>query len=301
MKKFVGFGLLLALVLALAGMGGKEALAKEKEEQTIHKGVYVDEIDLSGKTVAEAEQEVVDYVNQLGEETLTLEIFDEQLQVTLGELGLGCTNLNVVEEAAQLGKTGNVIKRYKERKDLEHENKVYKLSWMLDSDLVRDYVTTECVKFDSEAKDATLRRVNGSFEIVDGNTGTKLDVEGSVQMIMDYIENEWDKENSTITLPVETDYPRGSEEELSRVKDVLGTFTTSYSTSGPSRSQNVANGAKLINGTVLYPGDTFSAYEVVSPLQCGSSFRAGGCGAFQPLYDCNLCGSVCGCGDCRNL
>ena len=77
MKKFVGFGLLLALVLALAGMGGKEALAKEKEEQTIHKGVYVDEIDLSGKTVAEAEQEVVDYVNQLGEETLTLEIFDE--------------------------------------------------------------------------------------------------------------------------------------------------------------------------------------------------------------------------------
>lgn len=292
MKKFVGFGLLLALVLALAGMGGKEALAKEKEEQTIHKGVYVDEIDLSGKTVAEAEQEVVDYVNQLGEETLTLEIFDEQLQVTLGELGLGCTNLNVVEEAAQLGKTGNVIKRYKERKDLEHENKVYKLSWMLDSDLVRDYVTTECVKFDSEAKDATLRRVNGSFEIVDGNTGTKLDVEGSVQMIMDYIENEWDKENSTITLPVETDYPRGSEEELSRVKDVLGTFTTSYSTSGPSRSQNVANGAKLINGTVLYPGDTFSAYEVVSPFTTENGYEMAGSYLNGKVVD-SLGGGIC--------
>ena len=242
--------------------------------------------------MAEAEQEVVDYVNQLGEETLTLEIFDEQLQVTLGELGLGCTNLNVVEEAAQLGKTGNVIKRYKERKDLEHENKVYKLSWMLDSDLVRDYVTTECVKFDSEAKDATLRRVNGSFEIVDGNTGTKLDVEGSVQMIMDYIENEWDKENSTITLPVETDYPRGSEEELSRVKDVLGTFTTSYSTSGPSRSQNVANGAKLINGTVLYPGDTFSAYEVVSPFTTENGYEMAGSYLNGKVVD-SLGGGIC--------
>lgn len=292
MKKFVGLGLLLSLVAALAGTGSREVLAKDNEDQTIHKGVYVDEIDLSGMTVAEAKREVADYVSQLEEETLTLEIFDEQLQVTLGELGLECTNLDVIDEAAQLGKKGNIIKRYKERKDLEHEKKVYKLEWVLAPEQVRDYVTTECVKFDSEAKDATLKRVNGSFEIVDGNTGTKLDVDGSVQMIMDFIENEWNKENGTITLPVETDYPRGSEEELSRVKDVLGTFTTSYSTSGPSRSQNVANGAKLINGTVLYPGDTFSAYEVVSPFTTENGYEMAGSYLNGKVVD-SLGGGIC--------
>lgn len=292
MKKFVRLGLLLSLVFALAGTGSREVLAKDNEEQTIHKGVYVDEIDLSGMTVAEAKREVADYVSQLEEETLTLEIFDEQLQVTLGELGLECTNLDVIDEAAQLGKKGNIIKRYKERKDLEHEKKVYKLEWVLAPEQVRDYVTTECVKFDSEAKDAALKRVNGSFEIVDGNTGTKLDVDGSVQMIMDFIENEWNKENGTITLPVETDYPRGSEEELSRVKDVLGTFTTSYSTSGPSRSQNVANGAKLINGTVLYPGDTFSAYEVVSPFTTENGYEMAGSYLNGKVVD-SLGGGIC--------
>lgn len=292
MKKFVGLGLLLSLVAALAGTGSREVLAKDNEDQTIHKGVYVDEIDLSGMTVAEAKREVADYVSQLEEETLTLEIFDEQLQVTLGDLGLECTNLDVIDEAAQLGKKGNIIKRYKERKDLEHEKKVYKLEWVLAPEQVRDYVTTECVKFDSEAKDATLKRVNGSFEIVDGNTGTKLDVDGSVQMIMDFIENEWNKENGRITLPVETDYPRGSEEELSRVKDVLGTFTTSYSTSGPSRSQNVANGAKLINGTVLYPGDTFSAYEVVSPFTTENGYEMAGSYLNGKVVD-SLGGGIC--------
>lgn len=292
MKKFVGFGLLLALVSVLAGPGSREVLAKDNEEQTIHKGVYADEIDLSGMTVAEAQREVADYISQLEAETLTLEIFDEQLQVTLGELGLECTNLDVIEEAARLGKTGNVIKRYKERKDLEHENKVYKLEWVLAPEQVRDYVATECVKFDSEAKDAALKRVDGSFQIVDGNTGTKLDVDGSVQMIMDFIENEWDKENGTITLPVETDYPRGSEEELSRVKDVLGTFTTSYSTSGPSRSQNVANGARLINGTVLYPGDTFSAYEVVSPFTTENGYEMAGSYLNGKVVD-SLGGGIC--------
>lgn len=292
MKKFVELGLLLFLVAALAGTGSREVLAKDNEEQSIHKGVYVDEIDLSGMTVAEAKREVADYVSQLEEETLTLEIFDEQLQITLGELGLECTNLDVIDEAAQLGKKGNIIKRYKERKDLEHEKKVYKLEWVLDPERVRDYVTTECVKFDSEAKDAALKRVNGSFEIVDGNTGTKLDVDGSVQMIMDFIENEWNKENGTITLPVETDYPRGSEEELSRVKDVLGTFTTSYSTSSPSRSQNVANGAKLINGTVLYPGDTFSAYEVVSPFTTENGYEMAGSYLNGKVVD-SLGGGIC--------
>ena len=292
MKRFVGAGLLLALILALAGMESREALAKEKEEPTIHTGIYADDIDLSGMTVGEAKAELNAYVNQLREETLTLEIFDEQVEVTLGELGLSCTNMDVAKEAAQLGKTGNVIQRYKDRMDLEHENKVYELTWSIDSGAVRSFVSTECVKFDSEAEDATLKRENGVFEIVDGNTGTKLDVEGSVQAILDYVENEWNKENGTITLPVETDYPRGSKEELSRVKDVLGTFTTSYSTSGPSRSQNVANGARLINGTVLYPGDTFSAYEVVSPFSRENGYEMAGSYLNGKVVD-SLGGGIC--------
>ena len=97
---------------------------------------------------------------------MTLEIFDEQMEVTLGELGLRCSNPDVIDEAAQLGKTGNAIKRYKDRKGLEHENKVYQLEWALDSSKVREFVSTECVKFDSEAEDASLKRENGVFQIV---------------------------------------------------------------------------------------------------------------------------------------
>ena len=292
MKKNAGFGFLLALALVLAGTGSREALAKEKDETTIHTGVYADEIELSGMTVSEAEQEVEDYGRELAEETLTLKIFDQQVQVSLRDLGFKCANPDVLDEAAALGKKGNIIKRYKERKDLEHEKKIYELEWTLDAALVRDFVNTECIKFDAEAEDATLQRVNGAFQIIDGRTGTKLDTAGSVQKIMDYIENEWDKENGTVELPVETDYPRGSKEELSRVKDVLGTFTTSYTTSNGNRSQNVANGAKLINGTVLYPGDTFSAYEVVSPFTTENGYELAGSYLNGKVVD-SLGGGIC--------
>ena len=136
----------LALGLTLTA-GGAEALAADTSSgSVIHTGVYIDGIDVSGMTEAEARAEVEDYVEEMGTETLTLNIGDNQLQTTLGDLGLSCTNMEVVEEAAQLGKTGNIIQRYKDRKDLEHENKNYQLEWTLDSDLVTEYVNSECRK-----------------------------------------------------------------------------------------------------------------------------------------------------------
>jgi hypothetical protein len=70
--------------------------------------------------------------------------------------------------------------------------------------------------------------------------------------------------------------PRGSEEELGKVKDLLGGFHTSYSSSGAGRSKNVENGASLINGSVVYPGDTFSVYEAVSPFDAEHGYELAG-------------------------
>ena len=275
MKKKTWFaGLLFCLTLTAGGM---QAFAADTASGgVIHSGVYIDGIDVSGMTVAEAQAEIEAYAEELGQETLTLNIGENQLQPTLSELGLSCTNMDVIEEAAQLGKTGNIIRRYKERKDLEHENKQYQLTWTLDESLVSEYVNNECTQFDQEAVDAALEKNGDSFEYVAGTTGLLLDVDGSVDAIMNYVESEWDYTDGGVTLPVEIDEPRGSEEELSKVQDMLGTYTTSYSTSGSNRSANIARGAELINGTVLYPGDTFSAYEAVSPFTTANGYYMAG-------------------------
>ncbi len=291
MKKYVWpAGILLSAALLFGNNG--EAFAKSGENTTIHQGIYADELDLSGMTEAEASERIRDYEGEMGKETLTVEIFDHQLEVTLGELGLRCTNPEVVQEAIQLGTKGNIIKRYKERKDLEHENKIYELEWALDSSLVSEFVDSECTQFNAEATDATLERIGGEFRIIPGATGVKLNTAEARQIILDYIADEWDKQDGTVTLPVETDYPRGSEEELGRVKDVLGTFTTSYSTSNGNRSQNVANGTSLINGTVVYPGDTFSTYETISPFTVENGYQMAGSYLNGKVVD-SLGGGIC--------
>ncbi len=284
--------LLTAALLSMAFLaGGTTALAADGS--AIHSGVYADGIDLSGMTREEALNALNTYVDEMGAETLTLHIGDNEVSPTLSELGLQSTNKEeIVEQAIELGKSGNIIKRYKEKKDLEHENKNYQLTWSVDTELVTAYVNDECKKFDQEAVDATLKRVNGSFQIVEGQTGIVLDADSSVTEITDFIENEWDHTNGSLELPVETDYPQGTAEELSKVKDVLGTFTTSYSTSGSARCQNIATGASHINGTVLYPGESFSAYEAVSPFTEENGYALAGSYLNGKVVD-SLGGGIC--------
>ena len=62
------------------------------------------------------------------------------------------------------------------------------------------------------------------------------------------------------------------EEDLASIGDVLGTFTTDFSSSGSSRSGNLSNGASKINGHVLMPGETLSGYECMHPFTTANGY-----------------------------
>ena len=81
---------------------------------------------------------------------------------------------------------------------------------------------------------------------------------------------------STIDLKTEVTKPQGTEEELSKVKDVLGSFHTDYSSSAAGRAKNVQNGAAKINGSVIYPGEQFSVYKAVSPFDAENGYELAG-------------------------
>lgn len=243
----------------------------------IENGIYIGNVDVSGMTTLEAEQAVNDYISTLSEARITLDAMnDNSVTVTAAELGISWENKSVVDEAGEVGKTGNIIQRYKILKDLEHENLVYPLELSVDDAAIRQLIEEDCSEFNVDAIDATMTRENGAFVITPGQTGVKINVDSSVGVISDYLTGEWEGGDAELELVVEVDEPRGTEEELSKVKDVLGTFTTSYSSSGANRSGNVSNGCKLINNTLLYPGDEFSTYETVSPFSEANGYYMAG-------------------------
>ncbi|MFT3984568.1 MAG: VanW family protein [Lachnospiraceae bacterium] len=233
---------------------------------TISAGVFVGAVDVSGMTYDEAKSAVTSYVTTLRTKEITLvSTENNQSVVTAGELGADWANEDVLADAISLGKSGNLVSRYKSLKDLEQENKVYPLELKFDGAAIQSVVEKQGELYNVEAVDATMTRENGSFSIAEGQTGHVINVDASVNQIADTLAS-WNGENMSVQLQVDVDEPRGKTEDLQKVKDLLGTCTTSFSSSGYERSGNVRNGTRLLNGILLYPGDSFSAYEMVNPF-----------------------------------
>ena len=291
MKKAIRKGSFSVLLLAMTLLFGMTVQAKG--EDTIKTGVYAESVDLSGKTRTEATAAIEAYVEELKLVEITLLAADNQeVTVTAGDLGITWVNTDLVEEAIELGTQGNIIERYKMLKDLEYENYVIPLELSFDLEAINQILTEQATVFDQPAVNASLIRENGEFQVVGGQTGYRLDVETSIDLVYDYMQNEWDRQSCTIALDVVVDEPEVSAEELAQVTDILGTFTTSYKSSGSSRSANVQNGCSLINGITLYPGEEFSTYEAVSPFSVANGYYMAGSYLNGKVVD-SLGGGIC--------
>lgn len=264
------------------------------EEDTILKGVMIDQVDVSGMTKKEALAALESYEAKLGEKTISLGIGDDVVEASLSGFGMTYSNEEVVDEALGIGRTGNIVKRYKDQKDLQHSGKVFVLSWEANEALVKAFVEENCTKYDREAKNASLSRTNGKFEFVAGTQGLVLDVDASVRVIIDYLQNGFtpDGTGEVIELKTKITEPEGSAEQLAYVQDLLGSFTTSFSTSSSNRCKNVSSGAEHINGTVLYPGEQFSAYEVVAPFTEENGYAMAGSYLNGEVVD-SMGGGIC--------
>lgn len=290
MKKRLFAGLVLILFAGLM-FGGTTSYAKTTSDE-IAQGVFVEDVDVSGMTKEEAKAAVDEYMAGKAEEKITLTVKDNELSVSRADLGVAWNNEEIIEEALALGKSGNVIKRYKALKDLEFDNKVYELSYTADSELIQTVVTEKCTKYNQKAVNTGLKKTGSGFQVVGGKQGMAVDEAAATTVILEFIENEYDGISGTIDIPTVITEPIGSAEELAKVKDLLGSFKTSFKTSDADRSKNVRTGAGHIDGTVLYPGEVFSAYEYVNPFTEENGYAMAGSFLNGKTVD-SLGGGIC--------
>ncbi|MBD5489625.1 MAG: hypothetical protein HDR13_12675 [Lachnospiraceae bacterium] len=287
MKRLSMAGLLMIAAMTVS------TLPVNAREDKFESGIYVDDMSLSGMTLQEAEDQIETYVDSFGEAQITMNAVEGgTIVTTASELGLKWGNEAILKEAANFGRDGDILRCYKELKDLEYQNKVYHVKFDFDKNKIRTLIEENATQYNREAVNATLTKTEEGFDITEGQSGVMVDTAASVDTVYDYLTNDWDGTSCAIDLVITVEEPKGNAEDLAKVRDVLGTFTTSYSTSGGSRSANVANGCNLINGTTMYPGDEFSAYEAVSPFTEANGYYMAGSYLNGQVVD-SLGGGIC--------
>ena len=258
---------------ALALSAGCLFLSSAAEQpNVISNGVFIGEQDVSGMTVDEAQAYVKGEVKALEDSRITIQMGDDQVSKTWKELGLTWKNTDLVDEVSQIGTTGNIIRRYKEQKDLQNQSSHYEIEYTLDEAAEEAFVES-CREFNSEPVEGTAYMGDDGMLHVEGGTdGLTLDADATLATLQKYLESR-QAGDVVIDATVDRVSPVVTAEMLSQMTDVLGSATTDYSASSWGRAKNVENGTSKINGTLLLSGESFSVTSAVAPFTAENGYE----------------------------
>ena len=249
-------------ILVLAGMTGMMANDIFGNHDKIADGVKINGVDVGGLTKAEAEKKIFDYKEKLENRQVIINIDDAQeVEAEAKLLGFSCEIKDTVDKAYELGKSGSIFSGL--QKISEEDKTKLKLSVEVDEDILKEYIQENCKKFDVKAKNSKLKLKNGTFQATKSRDGRAIQVEDTVAVIAHDLKKKLDVEPLKISAVVQVKKAKYTKEQVAKCKDLLGKYSTSYATSTAARANNVKVAAGYINGTVVYPGKTFSVIKTI--------------------------------------
>ena len=243
------------------------------KSQTIHEGISVGNTDVSGMTPDEALDAVNKEIESLGQLPVTVKVDDRSMELKLETLGFYCKDAEErIVDGALIGQVGSLIYRYREKADLSENEVVYELDFDISEEAVSEYLAENADSYTIEPVNATIKRVGSGFELTESIKGIQIDQGKTVDIIMDSF-SKWDHDEITVqasTIVLEPDY---NYEDLARIQDCIGSFSTSLSGSANSgKGKNVTVGAGKIDGTVIMPGEEWSIYETLAPFTAENGY-----------------------------
>ncbi|MFI3202370.1 MAG: VanW family protein [Eubacteriales bacterium] len=265
-----------------------------QQDSTFLEGIWLEEMNLSGLTQIEAVQLIESHIKEIRESTIVLEdSLGHQLTLPLDSLDVQWNNQEVLEEAIEFGQSGNIIQRYKDKSDLNNVDKIiFPLEITYNKSTINELLVEEADLFTISKKNASLTRTAGEFLFEEGHSGYSLDITNSTNLIYDSLLAGYRGSDLNLEAILIEEEPLGSEQELGLIKDVLGTFTTSYTTSSSGRVKNIQVATNSINGTILYPGEEYSTRQAMLPFNASKGYEMGGSFADGVLVE-SYGGGVC--------
>ena len=287
----MAFVLVAASGMVSAYASGSSGTKKAKV-QTITEGVCIGSVDVGGMTKEEAKKAVDDYVDSIKDTSFSLKGANGSFDATAQEMSVSADTDAAADEALSVCHEGSLIDRFVESEELKKGNVAVNMYLSVDKQKTANMIYDKSDALNIKAVNNSLQRNGDSFDFVPGQEGKEVDVVKSVYAINDFLQNSWDGSANEIELVTNTVQPRGSKEELSKIKDNLGGFSTDFSSSAAGRAANVKNACSLINGSVIYPGEQFSVYEAISPITTDNGYQIAGAYENGQVVD-SVGGGVC--------
>ena len=265
--------------IAVVGIAGIVTLfAKDNfgNKNLICDGISIGSLDVGGLTQEQAQKKVDDYIAKRRQQKLVVTVQENQIEATAAEAGLEIAEGDYAAEALQIGKKGNLWEKFQEIRKAEAGKRDIALETKVNEDTLKNFVETKCSVYDIKAKDSRLKFKNGALKATKSKEGLEVQTDTTMEAIQKTLLSK-KAENADaldVTADVEVTEPKFTREEASQCTDLLGKYSTTYATYQVERSSNVATAAGRINGTVIYPGKTFSTIKVIKDRTEENGYKA---------------------------
>ena len=268
MRRLPAIVTVIAVLLVIyGGLTFKHWLTvRQYDKNKIADNIRIGTIDVSGKTEKEAKELLKKELKEAREQTVTLNIEGESEETTLKDLGLSIKDYKKLPaRALAYGSSGSVNKRYKKLKGLKKETYVVPLTYQLDKSKAGAVLDTLCTSIEDSPVNASLEIEGKKISVVEGEEGMVADTDKIAANIENKLNDKWDKDELSVNVATKKSSPKVKAKDLEAVKDELGSYETSFEGSDAGRAANIELGCSMINGSIVMPGETFSADAAMRP------------------------------------
>ncbi|MBQ9765045.1 MAG: VanW family protein [Lachnospiraceae bacterium] len=282
-KFFTGIAIMLYVMIGLVA-GDNKALAAEPISHTIPEGISIGNLEVGGLTKEEAKAKIDALFEEQNAKTILFQTDDATgsltKEVSFRSFGLYWANPDVVDKLDNFGRVGNVIKRYKELKDISNDKLEYEIEIGINREGVLDVLKSELSGLERQPVNAgiSLPGKGADFVISKEQTGLEILYDDMALSLSDYLENEWILgEDVVFEIMTNVLAPSVTEDACRLVgKKPMAVFSTYYGFSTTERGVNIENAAAKLKGLVIYPNEEFSMIKSVTPFSEENGYRKAG-------------------------
>lgn len=250
-----------------------------KRDKKLPKNIYLNKINIGGFTLKNVEDLMDEKVREKEEREVNISFsYNDEIQnrkFKLSELGYITNKEDIKKQISLLIYNDlNLINKVKQHIDIRKNGRYYEIIENIDYNKYSNSISKFDFKKLPTPVDAKYLCENGWIKIIPDKPGVQSD---KIKLFNEIILSLESKQKN-FTLGIKELKAKITKEILEKqgVKERIASYTTSFASSNIPRSSNIRLATKVINGTIVPPGEIFSFNKVVGARTKGKGYQEAG-------------------------
>ncbi|MEW8993972.1 VanW family protein [Clostridium sp.] len=230
-------------------------------EDKIYPQVFVEGIEMGGKTKDEAIKLSNEKTKELINNDIKVKVKDKEYKIDYDRLSIKSNLQETIMEALNHGKNLSIREGYKLIKNPKKVDFDIEYSYNIKA---VDSLLNEIEKtFNKEVRNATIIKEDGKLKVSESSSKEKINRKDFISRVEEAVKSntENNKGDVTLELPISIEEPNISTEDLQRINTIISSFSTNFLDDVIATNIKVATVAA--SGIVLMPEEEYSFNKLV--------------------------------------